>query len=47
MLGETISIFKLDALENFVVEAHADRSINGPASFIKANIIGVYVLLEV
>ncbi len=36
-----------DALMHLAAESHVDRSIAGPADFIRTNIIGTYVLLEV
>ncbi|TSC92873.1 MAG: dTDP-glucose 4,6-dehydratase [Candidatus Berkelbacteria bacterium Licking1014_7] len=32
---------------NFAAESHVDRSINGPAIFIKTNIVGTQILLDV
>tara|TARA_Y100001934_G_scaffold114166_1_gene139754 strand:- start:5050 stop:6108 length:1059 start_codon:yes stop_codon:yes gene_type:complete len=34
------------AIVNFAAESHVDRSIDGPATFIDSNIVGVFVLLE-
>ncbi len=36
-----------DAIVNFAAESHVDRSIGDPASFLRTDIFGVYVLLEV
>ena len=36
----------IDIIIHFAAESHVDRSINNPASFIKTNIEGTYVLLE-
>src|SRR4030042_4171984 len=38
---------KIDTVVHFAAESHVDRSIQDPAPFIKTNIEGTYVLLEV
>lgn len=38
--------FRPDALMNLAAESHVDRSIDGPAEFIRTNIVGTYALLE-
>jgi dTDP-glucose 4,6-dehydratase len=38
--------YKPDAIMHLAAESHVDRSIDGPAAFIQANIIGTYTLLE-
>ncbi|MDG6951547.1 MAG: dTDP-glucose 4,6-dehydratase [Nitrososphaerota archaeon] len=35
-----------DAVVNFAAESHVDRSIAGPAPFVRSNIIGAYNVLE-
>ncbi|MGH7441039.1 MAG: dTDP-glucose 4,6-dehydratase [bacterium] len=35
-----------EALVNFAAETHVDRSIDGPAAFLEANLMGVFALLE-
>lgn len=35
-----------DAVINFAAETHVDRSIDGPAAFIRTNVVGTLVLLE-
>jgi len=35
-----------DAVVHLAAESHVDRSIEGPAAFIKTNIFGTYILLE-
>jgi len=37
---------QVDAIVNFAAETHVDRSISSPKKFIKANILGVYSILE-
>ncbi|MCC7487965.1 MAG: dTDP-glucose 4,6-dehydratase [Burkholderiales bacterium] len=34
------------AVVNFAAESHVDRSIHGPAAFVRTNIVGTYELLE-
>ena len=36
-----------DAVMHLAAESHVDRSIDGPADFIRTNILGTYTLLEV
>ncbi len=38
--------FKPSAIFNLAAETHVDRSIDGPESFIKSNILGIFNLLE-
>ncbi|MDR9768888.1 GDP-mannose 4,6-dehydratase [Acetomicrobium sp.] len=38
--------FKPDIVVHFAAESHVDRSILGPAEFIKTNIVGTFNLLE-
>jgi len=35
-----------DAVMHLAAESHVDRSIDGPADFIRTNVVGTYVLLE-
>ena len=42
-----LSLHKPIAIFNLAAETHVDRSIDGPAEFIKSNIVGVFNLLEV
>ena len=35
-----------DAIVNFAAESHVDRSIAGPAEFVRTNVLGTQVLLE-
>src|SRR5215469_9076532 len=39
--------FRPDAILHLAAESHVDRSIDGPADFIKTNVEGTFVLLEV
>ncbi len=36
----------LDAVVNFAAESHVDRSIHGAAEFVRTNVVGVQVLLD-
>lgn len=36
-----------DTITNFAAESHVDRSITGPAEFVRTNVIGTQVLLDV
>lgn len=38
--------YQPDAVMHLAAESHVDRSIDGPAAFIQANIVGTYTLLE-
>ena len=38
--------FKPNAIFNLAAETHVDRSIDGPESFIKSNIVGIFKLLQ-
>lgn len=35
------------AVLNFAAESHVDRSIDGPAEFVRTNIVGTFVLLDI
>ena len=45
-LVKIIKKYKPEAIFNLAAETHVDRSIDGPYSFIKSNILGVFNLLE-
>lgn len=45
-LGEVFAAFKPHAVMHLAAESHVDRSIDGPAEFIRTNMIGTYTLLE-
>lgn len=45
-LARIFKVHKPDAVMHLAAESHVDRSITGPAAFIKTNIIGTYNLLE-
>ncbi|MCF2908838.1 dTDP-glucose 4,6-dehydratase [Pseudoalteromonas sp. DL2-H2.2] len=46
-LENTFKRYKPDLVMHLAAESHVDRSITGPAEFIKTNIVGTYTLLEV
>jgi dTDP-glucose 4,6-dehydratase len=45
-ISEILCEFDPDAVLHLAAESHVDRSIDGPAEFIRTNIEGTYVLLE-
>ena len=45
-LKKVLKLHKPIAIFNLAAETHVDRSIDGPAEFIKSNIVGVFNLLE-
>jgi dTDP-glucose 4,6-dehydratase len=45
-IGQLFQHYQPDAIMHLAAESHVDRSIDGPAAFIQANIIGTYTLLE-
>ena len=45
-IGALLSEFDPDAVLHLAAESHVDRSIDGPADFIKTNVEGTWVLLE-
>ncbi len=42
-----LNLYKPFAIFNLAAETHVDRSIDGPAEFIRSNIVGVFNLLEI
>src|SRR5215472_9788359 len=45
-MSQLLAEFSPDAILHLAAESHVDRSIDGPAEFIKTNIEGTYSLLE-
>jgi dTDP-glucose 4,6-dehydratase len=37
---------RIDTIVHFAAESHVDRSIEGPAAFVRTNVIGTFTLLE-
>ncbi|WP_347473692.1 dTDP-glucose 4,6-dehydratase [Acinetobacter thermotolerans] len=46
-VAQIVKDFQPDIVMHLAAESHVDRSIDGPAEFIKTNIVGTYTLLEV
>jgi dTDP-glucose 4,6-dehydratase len=46
LVGELFERYQPDGVVNFAAESHVDRSIDGPADFIRTNIVGSFNLLE-
>ncbi|MFH2020859.1 MAG: dTDP-glucose 4,6-dehydratase [archaeon] len=47
LLIKTVEEFKPELIVHFAAETHVDRSIHGPQEFIKTNVLGTQVLLEI
>lgn len=47
IMSEVFSNYEIDTVCHFAAESHVDRSISSPADFIRTNIDGTFVLLEV
>jgi dTDP-glucose 4,6-dehydratase len=45
-IGRILDVYKPNAIIHLAPESHVDRSIDGPAEFIKTNVTGTYSLLE-
>jgi len=46
LVSQLLDRYKPRAIFNFAAESHVDRSIHGPAEFIRTNILGTFNLLE-
>lgn len=46
LVNELLITWEIDTVVHFAAETHVDRSINDPASFVRTNINGTFVLLE-
>ena len=46
LVSSLFNDFQPDAVMHLAAESHVDRSIDGPAEFIQANIVGTYNLLN-
>jgi dTDP-glucose 4,6-dehydratase len=46
-LEEIFAKYNIDTVVNFAAESHVDRSILGPETFVKTNVIGTFALLDV
>jgi dTDP-glucose 4,6-dehydratase len=45
-LAGVLAEFQPDALVNLAAETHVDRSIDGPAEFVRTNLLGTFTLIE-
>jgi len=45
-MARVFAEYEPDAVMHLAAESHVDRSIDGPAAFIRTNIVGTYTLLE-
>jgi len=45
-VGRLLAEHRPRAIVNFAAESHVDRSIDGPAAFIRTNVVGTLALLE-
>ena len=45
-VSRIIRNYEIDCIIHFAAESHVDRSIDGPAVFIRTNILGTFTLLE-
>lgn len=45
-LARVIADFQPTAILHLAAESHVDRSIDGPADFVRTNVVGTYTLLE-
>ena len=46
LVGRLLSGNEIDTIVHFAAESHVDRSIHGPAPFVRTNILGTFTLLE-
>jgi dTDP-glucose 4,6-dehydratase len=46
-MQDLVRDFEPDTIVNFAAESHVDRSIDDPAVFLKTNVLGTFVLLDV
>ena len=46
LLGRLLAEYRPRAIVHFAAESHVDRSIHGPAAFVRTNIEGTFTLLE-
>ncbi|MGM4872162.1 dTDP-glucose 4,6-dehydratase [Bradyrhizobium sp. 956_D2_N1_5] len=45
-LRRLFDLYKPDAIMNLAAESHVDRSIDGPAEFVRTNVLGTFTLLQ-
>ena len=46
LVSRLLAEHRPDAVVNFAAESHVDRSIDGPAAFVRTNVVGTLALLE-
>ena len=46
LVKDLLRKYDINAIVHFAAESHVDRSISGPAAFIKTNILGTFSMLE-
>ncbi len=47
LVTDLFARYRIDTVVHFAAESHVDRSITGPAEFIRTNIFGTFTLLDV
>ncbi|WP_461201879.1 dTDP-glucose 4,6-dehydratase [Anoxybacillus sp. TBDG-1] len=47
LVDYVVKTYDIDVIVNFAAESHVDRSISDPAAFVKTNVLGTQVLLDV
>lgn len=47
LVDYVVKTYAIDVIVNFAAESHVDRSISDPAAFVKTNVLGTQVLLDV
>ncbi|MBE6426969.1 MAG: dTDP-glucose 4,6-dehydratase [Planctomycetaceae bacterium] len=45
-VAETLRKYDVEKIVHFAAESHVDRSIDGPAVFVRTNVLGTFTLLE-
>ena len=46
LLDKLLTVHRPRAIVHFAAESHVDRSIHGPAAFVRTNVEGTFILLE-
>lgn len=47
LVDYVVNTYHIDVIVNFAAESHVDRSISDPSAFVKTNVLGTQVLLDV
>ncbi len=45
-MADLLRTHRIDTIVHFAAESHVDRSIRAPASFVRTNVVGTFMLLE-